>query len=457
VGDHAKDRGAGRLSEPGGAPARETIAAIATASGRAGIGVVRVSGPQASTVARAVLGRVPRPRHASLCAFRDPCGRLVDRGIALLFRAPASYTGEDVLELHAHGSQPVLEMLLECALAAGARLARTGEFTERAFLEGRLDLAQAEAVADLIEAGSREAARAAQASLAGEFSRRVHDLVARLTALRVRLEAALDFAEEDDRPDDDARALATSLGALGDALAATTQAARGGVRLRDGLQVVLVGAPNVGKSSIMNRLAGVDRAIVTAHPGTTRDVLRESVRIGAAQIELLDTAGLRDSDDEVEQAGMRRTREQAQAADLVLLVSDPRQPAPAQAAIAGVQAVTVHNKVDLSGEAAGVRGGEAWVSALTGAGFDALLALIEARAAAQQQAGPFTARARHVEALEEAGRGIDTARALLAAGGGAELVAEELRRAQGALGTITGEVGSDDLLGEIFATFCIGK
>jgi tRNA modification GTPase len=347
-------------------------------------------------------------------------------------------------------------MLLESVVRAGARLARPGEFTERAFLEGRMDLAQAEAVADLIDAGSEQAALAAQATLRGEFSRRVEQVVARLTASRARLEASLDFADEEL----DMAGEALGAGTLDDierALQATLGAARQGVRLRDGLRVALVGAPNVGKSSIMNRLAGEARAIVTPVPGTTRDVLREEVRIEGALVELLDTAGLHDSADEVERVGMERAREHAARADLLLLVTDVTSLAPAP--LAGIaptaKVVIVRNTVDLCDVPAGLDGGELRVSALTGAGFEELSALIARRASCQTGDGAFTARHRHVHALEEALQAVK--RAQRQQGAGAELVAEELRHAQLALGRITGVVSSDDLLGEIFSTFCIGK
>ncbi len=436
---------------------RDTVAAIATARGRAGIGVIRVSGHGTRCVARAIVGSVPAPRAAALRTFRAADGSAIDRGFALFFPAPASYTGEDVLELHAHGGEAVLRMLLDRCLEAGARLAEPGEFTRRAFLEGRLDLAQAEAVADLIEAGTREAARAAQATLAGEFSRRVRALVTGLTALRAILEASLDFADEDVGEPDGAR-VAAELADLDGALAATLAAAERGSRLRDGVRAVLVGAPNVGKSSVLNRLAGDERAIVTPVPGTTRDVVRDTVVLDGVAVEIADTAGLRDSDDPVERAGMARTREQVRHADLVLLVVDDREPAMAAPEVHGDgERMTVRNKIDLSGAPPGPCDGGLRVSALTGAGFDALASAIAAHGAAAVGEGGFSARRRHVEALREARVALADAAARHREGAGVELVAEELRRAQRSLGRITGEVHSDDLLGEIFATFCIGK
>lgn len=434
---------------------RDTIAAIATARGRAGIGVIRISGPDSARISTAVLGELPAPRRAVLRAFKAADGAVLDRGLVLYFPAPGSYTGEDVVELHGHGGDAVLQMVLERVLDAGARLARPGEFTERAFLEGRLDLAQAEAVADLIDAGSKQAARAAQATLAGEFSRRVAALMDELTALRVQLEAGLDFADEDVSELDPALA-AKSLQRLEHGVTHALEAAVRGVRMRDGLRVVLVGEPNVGKSSVLNRLAGEERAIVTAVPGTTRDLIRESVSLDGATVELIDTAGLHASDDVVEQAGMARTREQARHADLLLLIEDDCAPAaPACLDLdAAADVLRVRNKIDLSGAEAGGFDGGVRVSALSGAGFEALHAAIAARAERLGGDGLFTARRRHVEALEECLCCVRSARETQ---GGTELVAEELRRAHGALGRITGAVSSDDLLGLIFASFCIGK
>jgi len=445
---------------------RDTIAAIATARGRAGIGVVRASGGAVPEIARALLGSVPAPRHAGVRAFRDATGDVIDHGIALYFPAPASYTGEHVLELQAHGGTAVLDELLDAVIGAGARHARPGEFTERAFLNGRLDLAQAEAVADLIEATSRRAARAARATLTGEFSRRVQQVAATMLALRVRLEAAMDFSEEDIDPAG-ADEVAGGIAHLHRLLQAIQHDALQGVRLNDGLRAVLVGAPNVGKSSILNRLAGDERAIVTALPGTTRDALREDVRIGGVQIELVDTAGLRDSGDAIERAGMERTRREMEAADLVVVVLDDRDGddrdagAREQTQPLGLDPDTprllVRNKIDLSGGDAGDADGAVRVSALTGAGFPALVSTLVARADALTGDGRFTARRRHVAALDRARDAVAAAAALHRGERGAELVAEELRVAHDALGEITGAVRSDDLLGAIFATFCIGK
>jgi tRNA modification GTPase len=405
-----------------------------------------------------MLGMLPEPRRALVRDFRGQDAEVVDRGIALYFPAPGSYTGEDVLELQAHGGNAVLNALLEAVLAFGVRHARPGEFTERAFLEGRLDLAQAEAVADLIDATSLRAVRAARATLRGEFSRRVNAVAEAMMGVRVMLEAELDFSEEDI----DAASTASTAVALGDLatdLDAVLAAAGQGVRLNDGVRVVLVGAPNVGKSSILNRLAGDERAIVTSVPGTTRDLIHQEVWMEGMHFELVDTAGLRDSADEVERAGMARTRDAARSADLLIVVLDDTCPGsgPPPGLPATAARVTVRNKVDASGTEPGAEGDEARVSAHTGAGFPELVRLLVAHADTLAGDGAFTARQRHVDALTRARSALATAAQLHRLDAGQELVAEELRAAHGALAEITGAVRSDDLLGAIFATFCIGK
>jgi tRNA modification GTPase len=436
--------------------APDTIAAVATPAGRGGIGIVRVSGPGVRAIAGAVIGPLPEPRQARRCSFRDAQGERVDEGIALYFEAPNSYTGEDVLELQGHGGQVVTHAVLGAVLDAGARLAGPGEFTRRAFLNGKLDLAQAEAVVDLIDAASREAARSALRSLDGEFSTAIHGLVAQLTELRALTEAMLDFPDEDvDRLHrDDAQArLAQVRAALDDVLAKSRQ----GSLLRSGVHVVLAGRPNVGKSSLLNRLAGEERAIVTAVPGTTRDALRESMQIEGVPMVVVDTAGLHASRDEIEQIGMERARSEMARADLVLLVLDAVDPVPPAdpLPVAGKR-ITVVNKIDLvPGMAAGKQGDAIHLSAKTGAGLDALrAAVLEAAGWNARGETVFLARERHLRALELA-RGHVGAAAVQAAHW--ELFAEELRLAQDALGAITGRVSADDLLGEIFARFCIGK
>ncbi|SRR5579885_884830 len=442
--------------------ASATIAAIATPPGAGGIGIVRVSGPRARAIARALTRRRPRPRVFHFCTFYDAAGAPLDRGLMVYFAAPHSFTGEDVLELHAHGSPIVLQLLLARVCALGARPARPGEFSERAFLNGKLDLVQAEAVADLIAAGSEAAARAALRSLEGEFSARVQGLFAALVRLRAWLEAALDFPEEEidflGAPE-----LGAELAALRGALADLLAAARRGVVLRDGLHAVIVGAPNAGKSSLLNALAQSERAIVTALPGTTRDVLRESVTLDGIALTLVDTAGLRDSADPIEQEGMRRARAELARADVVLLVTEDGE---ADRALlgevpAGATRLIVHNKIDRSGEPARVerRDDEVhlYISAQRGDGLDLLRGeLVRLAGRGEAAEGAFSARARHVQALERVAACLAAAERRLGERAG-ELAAEELRLAQQALGEITGEFRSDDLLGAIFATFCIGK
>jgi len=433
---------------------RDTIAAIATPAGRGGIGVVRISGSAAPRIAAALLGALPEPRVATFGAFRDRHGETVDEGLALYFPAPNSYTGEAVLELQGHGGPVVMQALLAACLDAGARVAEPGEFTRRAFLEGKLDLAQAEAVADLIDAASREAARSALRSLSGEFSAAIAELQARLTELRALTEAMLDFPEEDvDRlhREDAAARLAHVQRALEEVLAKSRQ----GSLLRSGIHVVLAGRPNVGKSSLLNRLAGEERAIVTPIPGTTRDALREPIQIDGVPLIVVDTAGLRESRDEIERLGMQRTQHELDRADLVIAVFEAnrsRDELPALPA-AGAR-IDVFNKVDLAPGFCAPAGAVA-VSAKTGAGMEQLRRQILHAAGWSSSGEPvFLARERHLRALDEA-------RGHLAAAAGEsrrwEFFAEELRLAHAALGRITGEFSADDLLGEIFARFCIGK
>ena len=433
---------------------RDTIAAIATPAGRGGIGVVRISGPNVPLIAAALLGGLPEPRLATFGAFRDRNGETVDEGLALHFPAPHSYTGEPVLELQGHGGPMVMQALLAACLDAGARLAEPGEFTRRAFLEGKLDLAQAEAVADLIDAASREAARSALRSLSGEFSSAIRMMQAKLVELRALTEAMLDFPEEDVdslHRDDAAGRLAEVRRALDEVLAKSRQ----GSLLRTGVHVVLAGRPNVGKSSLLNRLAGEERAIVTPIPGTTRDALREPIQIDGVPLLVVDTAGLRESRDELERLGMQRTHQELQRADLVLAVFDASRGHDELGDLPpAASRIDVYNKADL---APGFRppSGALAVSAKTGEGLDALRRRILEAAGWSSSGEPvFLARERHLRALEQT-------RSHLAAAGGEsrrwEFFAEELRLAHAALGSITGEFSADDLLGEIFARFCIGK
>lgn len=442
----------------------DPIAAIATAPGRGGIGVVRVSGKNLKPLIQAMLGRVPAPRDAIRARFLDAQGAAIDEGIALFFPAPRSYTGEDVFELQGHGGPVVMQMLLKRCLELGARLAEPGEFTRRAFLNDKIDLAQAESVADLIEAATDSAAHCALRSLHGEFSGAIKELVRQLIELRMRVEATLDFPEEELDPLEraDARARhAALLSAIETALAKSRQ----GSLLRTGLQVVLAGQPNVGKSSLLNRMAGEDLAIVTAIPGTTRDSVRQVIQLDGVPLNIVDTAGLRDTQDQVERMGIARTWSEIAKADVVLLLVDARAGVTAQdlemldRIPQGAKRVFVHNKIDLSGSAPELRRDQRstaiHLSAKTGAGMDLLHAELLAIAGWQDGAeNLFMARERHLVALREAAR--HTARA----GehfGRPELFAEELRLAQAQLNCITGEFAADDLLGEIFSRFCIGK
>jgi len=434
----------------------DTIAAIATPAGRGGIGIVRVSGPKVPAIAQVVIGRLPESRKAIRCAFRDAHGERVDEGIALYFQAPFSYTGEEVLELQGHGGPVVMHAVLAAVLDAGARLAEPGEFTRRAFLNDKLDLAQAEAVADLIDAASREAARSALRSLDGDFSAVIAGLVAGLTELRALTEAMLDFPEEEIdtfHRDDAGRRLGQLRASLEDVIAKSRQ----GSLLRTGIHAVLAGRPNVGKSSLLNRLAGAERAIVTAVPGTTRDALRETILIEGVPIVVVDTAGLRESGDEVERLGMARTRQEMEHADVVLVILEAGNPQAPQGPLpkAGTR-INVVNKIDLvPGALAGRQGNEIRVSAKTGAGLDALRAAVLAAAGWTSRGETvFLARERHLRALATARVHLERAASRLAEW---EFFAEELRLAQGALGEISGQVSADDLLGEIFSRFCVGK
>ncbi|TCO82780.1 tRNA modification GTPase trmE [Plasticicumulans lactativorans] len=446
--------------------APDTIAAIATPPGQGGIGVVRASGPAVPAIAAALCGSLPEPRHARRCRFRDAAGAALDDGLALYFPAPHSFTGEAVLECHGHGGPVVLDLLLARICELGARPARPGEFSERAFLNGKLDLAQAEAVADLIAATSAAAARAALASLEGAFSRRVEALAAGLVELRVWIEAAIDFPEEEIDFLADGT-LAERLDRLAAELDALIAAAGQGRLLRDGLTLVIAGRPNAGKSSLLNHFAGTDAAIVTDIPGTTRDVLRERIALDGLPLHLIDTAGLRDSDDPVEREGIRRAWAEIARADRILLLVDDASGVTAadrelRARLpAGTPLTLVRNKIDLSGAEPGAISGtdppEWRVSLKTGAGLDALRHhLVDCAGYAGGGEGTFMARRRHLDALARARTALAAAGGQLRARAG-ELAAEELRAAHHALGEITGAFTSDDLLGAIFSSFCIGK
>jgi tRNA modification GTPase len=443
---------------------RDTIAAIATAPGRGGIGVVRISGRDLSRFASDLISKPLQPRHAVLTAFRDHAGESIDEGIALFFPAPHSYTGEDVIELQGHGGPVVMRQLLQRCVELGARLARPGEFTERAYLNGRMDLAQAEGVADLIEASTALAARAALRSLQGNFSELIQELASKIVALRTLLEATLDFPEEEVEFLTAGRA-ADQLVAIREQLERVMVSTRQGSLLRDGIQAVLIGEPNVGKSSLLNRLAGEDVAIVTDVPGTTRDAVREQIDIDGLPVHIIDTAGLRETEDAVERIGISRTWSLIEKADLALVVSDATGADDSGHRViidrlpAGLARIRVLNKIDLAGQSAGrdTLGNEdrVWVSAKTGAGLDQLKQAIWDRAGWHPSGeGLFTARARHMAALHSAQDHLAKAAEQTVH---LELYAEELRLAHEALCAITGEFTPDDLLGEIFSNFCIGK
>ncbi|AAZ98777.1 tRNA modification GTPase TrmE [Thiobacillus denitrificans ATCC 25259] len=440
-------------------PRPDLIAAVATAPGRGGVGVVRVSGPDVGPLAVAILGRLPEPRHVTYCRFLDRAGAPLDEGIALYFAAPHSFTGEHVLELQGHGGPVVLDLILQRCLELGARLAEPGEFSRRAFLNGKLDLAQAEAVADLIDAASAEAARSALRSLSGEFSARIDELVEQLVRLRTLVEATLDFPDEEIDFLEQADAFGR-LKAIGTSVAAVRSQARQGVLLREGLTVVLVGQPNVGKSSLLNRLAGFDAAIVTEIAGTTRDTVREAIQIEGVPIHVIDTAGLRETSDPIEQLGIARSWEAVEKADVALLLVDAAHGVGAHEAqilakLPDVVRLTVHNKIDVAGEAPRATADEIWLSAKSGEGVDLLRAkLLQAAGWQAAGEGAFMARTRHLDALDRAARHIEQAGAVARQ---LELFAEELRLAQAALAEITGEFSADALLGEIFGSFCIGK
>ncbi len=450
----------------------DTIAAIATAPGRGGIGVVRVSGPDASRIAGSVVSRKHplHPRHAHHVSFLGNDGGAIDQGLALWFPGPDSYTGEDVLELQGHGGVVVMDLLLQRVLELGARMARPGEFTERAFLNGKLDLAQAEAVADLIESSSAAAARAALHSLQGEFSIRVQSMAAEIMSLRTWVEAALDFVEEEIDFLSDGGVL-DRVDKLCAGLARVVDEAGQGVCLNEGMTVVIAGRPNAGKSSLLNALAGMERAIVTDVPGTTRDVLRESILVDGMPVHVVDTAGLRETEDRVEREGVRRARAELERADRILLVVDAAREPGAEDWFAAIDAglrsdprlSVIRNKIDLVADSPGLTPGPGEVpviavSAHTGEGLDSLREHLKACMGYQGEgAGSFVARRRHLDALGRAAEHLALGRGHLEGAGAGDLLAEELRLAHDALGEITGKVSADELLGRIFSSFCIGK
>jgi len=446
------------------AEATETIAAIATAPGSGGIGIVRVSGPACRRIAEGVLGHCPAPRYAAYLDFRDADGSLIDRGIAIYYAAPYSYTGEDVLELQAHGGPALMQLLLKRCLALGARQALPGEFTKRAYLNDKLDLAQAEAVIDVINASTEAAARSAVRSLSGEFSAYIQSLLGRMIELRMYVEACLDFPEEDIDFITQGR-VAEKLAVIQQELSAVFQSAKQGNLLREGIQVVLIGQPNVGKSSLMNQLAGEDVAIVTSIAGTTRDVIRSTIQINGVPLHIIDTAGLRETADEVEKHGIARTWRALENADVALLLIDAThgigqtEKSILERLPAFLPKIWIHNKIDLSAESPKkeVLDGETHIhlSAKHGQGLSLLRDHLLALAGWQPSGeGVFMARTRHLQALAAVEEHLSLAIQRL---GHAELVAEELRLAQEEMSQITGEFTPDDLLGEIFSKFCIGK
>ena len=451
---------------------KDTIAAIATAQGRGGVGIIRISGTQALTIGEQISQRQLTPRYAHYGPFYDQDQQSLDEGLTLFFPNPHSFTGEDVVELQGHGGPVVLDMLLQRCVALGARLARPGEFSERAFLNDKLDLAQAEAIADLIEASSAQAARNALRSLQGAFSKRVHSLTEQLIALRIHVEAAIDFPEEeiDFLADGHIQQLLEQVQAE---LAAVQQEAGQGALLRDGMNVVIAGRPNAGKSSLLNALAGYEAAIVTDIAGTTRDVLKEHIHIDGMPLHITDTAGLRSTSDQVEQIGVKRALQAIDQADRILLVvdsnaaeaSDPFAlwPEFLEQAPAMEKVTLIRNKIDLSAGTVGeTRSDDGHVtinlSAKSGAGVELLREHLKSCMGYSQTAeSTFSARRRHLDALEQAKQALDHGYQQLVYASAGELLAEDLRQAQYALGQITGEFSADDLLGRIFSSFCIGK
>jgi len=447
-------------------PTDDLIAAPATPPGRGAVAMVRVSGSGLDALVLPLTGRQNlTPRHAHYVPFLDDSGEVIDRGLSLYFQGPGSYTGEDMLELYCHGSPVIVEMLLQRLFQLGARPARPGEFTQRAFLNGRLDLAQAEAVASLIDSTSGQAARAAQRSLEGTFSQNIHALVTSLTAIRVQVEAAIDFSDEDIDLIDQQEISATLQAVVGE-LGRLRSRAEQGRLLEEGMTVVIAGPPNAGKSSLLNAMAERETAIVTDIAGTTRDVLRERIQIDGMPLHVIDTAGLREGGDVIEREGMRRAKEAMNSADRILLVVDSCRPMEAWATVAelpeNIPVTKVYNKVDLSGETSRVETGETgavvYLSAKTGQGLELLRTHLKHCMGFEAEAEDvISARRRHLEALDQTLQFLRSAADELVRGNAFELAAENLRLAQRVLGEITGEVTSDDLLGQIFAEFCIGK
>ena len=441
----------------------DTIAAIATPPGNGGVGIIRISGPAAGPIARTITGKKPRPRYAHFVSFLDADGSSLDTGLLLYFPGPASFSGEDTVELHGHGGRVILDMLLRRVLALGARLANPGEFSQRAFLNNKLDLAQAEAIADLISSSTEQAARSAQRSLQGEFSIKINELVDELIELRVYIEAAIDFVDEEiDFLNDGV--VAGKIAGLYQRVTEICATAQQGRLLHDGMNVVLAGEPNAGKSSLLNALTGHEAAIVTDIAGTTRDILRERIQLDGMPLHIIDTAGLRESDNPVEQEGIRRARQEIRKADQVLVLIDSTRPETAailDSIPSDISITKIFNKIDLVGETARInqtdQGCEIYLSVKTGVGMDLLKQHLKHSAGyTETTASVFTARHRHIQSLNQAAAALHSAAAQLDSHA-PELVAEDLRQAQLSLSEITGEFSADDLLGEIFGSFCIGK
>ncbi len=440
----------------------DTIAAIATPSGQGGIGIIRLSGSKAPEIAKKISGLCPAPRYAHYGDFNDQHKSTIDRGLTLYFKKPFSFTGEDVIEFHAHGGPVVLDILLKEILQYDVRPARAGEFTERAFLNDKIDLTQAEAIADLIAADSEQAARAAMRSMQGEFSAVIFHLVEALIQLRIYVESALDFPEEEiDFLADDV--IAKKLEAVRQKLSAVKKSALQGRLLKEGMTVVIAGKPNAGKSSLLNQLAGQDSAIVTEIAGTTRDILREHIQIDGLPLHIIDTAGLRDSDDVIEQEGVKRARQMIEKADRILFVADihDEDKTLLDSLPEDIAVTTIHNKIDTTNRSAEIieqQQTDIYLSAKTGDGIELLKQHLKNCMGYQQKTeGQFIARRRHLDAIDMAEKHLDIADKNLHVLKAGELLAEELRYAQQALSSITGEFSSDDLLGRIFSDFCIGK
>ena len=440
----------------------DTIVAVATPAGRGGVGIIRVSGELSAHIANDILGQLPAPRKAVYTAFKSE-QTILDSGIAIYFPAPHSFTGENVIEFQGHGGPVVLDMVLKRCLALGARLARPGEFSERAFLNDKLDLAQAEAISDLIDSSSEQAARSALRSLQGHFSAAIDELLNKLIELRVYVEAALDFPDEEiDFLAGDA--VTKRLDSIKQQLQEIFSKAKQGSLLREGMQLVIVGQPNAGKSSLLNALSGNDSAIVTDVAGTTRDVLRETIHLDGMPLHIIDTAGLRESDDPIEKIGIERAWKEIEKADLILLLIDDNDKNTAanhkilQQFPSSLPVLQVHNKIDLNQQTAGKRDGKIYISAKQQLGIEQLKSELKHYMGYQSEIeDSFIARRRHIQALEETQQAVDNAEYQLKECNAGELMAEELRLAQDSLGQITGRYTPDDLLGEIFSNFCIGK